>query len=360
MVNVVRKRRKKVLVGLSGGVDSAVSALLLREQGHDVTGVMMAIYDGPPGPSRRNACYDRGEAEDIASAADLAARLDIPFHVFDCAGQFRSTILAYFRDAYLSGKTPNPCIRCNQMLKFGLLPLLAEQKGLEHDWFATGHYARAEFSRRYRRYVLRRAVDGRKDQSYFLYRLTQEQLSRASLPLGEMRKEEVRALAAQRGLPMHDKPDSQDFYSGDYTELLGVGELPGDIVDTSGKVVGRHPGFWHFTPGQRKGLGIAAPSPFHVLRVDAERNTVVVGSPEESLRSGCLLDDVCFNLPLAVTGPDLRARIRSSQEPVAVRVRPDADGRIAVDFAEPQRGIAPGQSLVLYLDDLVTGGGIIA
>jgi tRNA-specific 2-thiouridylase len=349
-----------VLVGLSGGVDSAVAAMLLLEKGYKVIGVTMSVYDGPFAPSRANACYDCGEQEDIRVAAELAGMLGIPFHVLDCSGRYRSVVLAYFRESYLAGKTPNPCVRCNQVLKFGLLPWMAAKSGLRHDYFATGHYARVEFSSAFDRYILLRGLDERKDQSYFLYRLSQKQLSRTILPLGGLTKTAVRDLAARRGLPVHDKADSQDFYSGNYVELLDREPMPGNIVDTQGRVLGRHAGFWNLTPGQRKGLGIAAAVPLYVLRVDADRNEVVVGSREQNLRRSCRIGELRLIAPLSETGFALAARIRSSQQPTPVMVRPEEGGtHLAVDFAEPQSGVAPGQSLVLSLGDMIVGGGII-
>jgi tRNA-specific 2-thiouridylase len=355
-----KKQPATVLAGLSGGVDSAVAAMLLADRGYRVIGVTMAVYDGPFAPSRSNACYDCGEREDIRQASDVAAMLGIPFHVLDCAGAYKRVVLDYFRESYLSGKTPNPCVRCNQMLKFGLLPVLAAKSGLRHDYFATGHYARVEFSPRFQRHILRRGLDERKDQSYFLYRLSRRQLSRTLLPLGSMDKARVRELAAKRGLPVHDKPDSQDFYSGDYAELLGREPMPGNIVDTQGRVLGRHAGYWTLTPGQRRGLGIAAAAPLYVLRVDAARNEVVVGPLVQSLRPSCLVGSLRLIVPLSETDGELEARIRSSQQPTPVRVRPQGDGRLLdVEFREPQSGVAPGQSLVLSQGDMIVGGGII-
>jgi tRNA-specific 2-thiouridylase len=351
---------RKALVGLSGGVDSSVAAMLLVERGYDVTGVFMSVYDGPASSSGGSSCYDRGEEEDIASASGLAKLLGIPFHVLDCSARYRELVLSYFRKTYLSGRTPNPCVRCNHMLKFGALPALAEKSGLDFARFATGHYARTEPSPLHGRHVLMRGRDERKDQSYFLYRLNREQLSRALFPLGEMTKEEVRALAARRGLPMHDRPDSQDFYAGDYADLLGVEDLPGNIVDAEGRILGRHSGFWRFTPGQRRGLGISAATPLYVLRINAARNEVVVGTREKSLTRGCVLEDLHFNVPPDTVGPVFQARMRSSQRPFEVTARPDPSGNLlVVEFAAPRQGAAPGQSLVLYLGDVVAGGGII-
>jgi tRNA-specific 2-thiouridylase len=349
-----------VLVGLSGGVDSSAAALLLLEQGRDVAGVMMSVYDGPPGGSGGNACYDSAEERDRESAASLARHLGIPFHVFDCSQRYRSEVLDYFRESYLAGKTPNPCIRCNRRLKFDFLPAMAERSGLHYDFFATGHYARVEFSVLHGRYILRRGLDESKDQSYFLYRLEQEQLGRTLFPLGAMRKTEVRALARERGLPTHDRADSQDFYSGDYTELLGISARPGNIVDEKGRILGRHGGFWRFTPGQRRGLGIAAPEPLYVVRVDAAKNEVVVGGRDAGLRRSCLLEDTHIGLPRLVYGRPLEAQMRSSQKPFAVQVTPGReDNTLIAEFAEARRAVAPGQSLVLYSGDTVVGGGVI-
>ncbi len=351
---------KRVLLGLSGGVDSAVSALMLQERGYEVTAARMSVYAGPDAPGLTAGCYGRSAGEDTASAEALARRLNIPFHVLDCAEAYEELVLGYFRREYLAGRTPNPCVRCNQTIKFGALWRAAEAAGIAFDFFATGHYARIERSAETGRPLLKRGLDPRKDQSYFLYRLSREQLARTLFPLGELTKDEVRRRAAAYGLAVHDRPDSQDFYGGDYVELLGAADREGAIVDTAGRVLGRHQGFWRYTPGQRRGLGVAGGVPLYVLRVIPERNEVVVGAAEENASSGCLLDDLSFLAPEPAPGTNLRARLRSSQplQDVTAAGR-DGSGRLRVNFWKKLSGLAPGQSLVLYQDDVVVGGGII-
>ena len=357
MENIVGKALGKVLVGLSGGVDSAVAAMMLMEAGYTVIGVLMSVYGGKdevPG----NACYGPGELEDIRKAEAVAAHLGIPLHIIDCVDAYAERVLGYFRKTYLAGGTPNPCVRCNHLLKFGILPERARQKGLKADFFATGHYARAAYSSTYGQHVLLRGKDYRRDQSYFLHRLTVDQIKTALFPLGEMRKEDVRFLAKRAGLPVHDSPDSQDFYAGGYQKLLGVSPLPGAIVDTSEKEVGRHQGYWNFTPGQRRGLGVSLGEPAYVVRVDPVRNRVVVGKKRETSCLGCRVTDTHFVIPPGrITGP-LKARLRSSQEPVPVTVRKEND-IFLLTFDQAQHGIAPGQSAVLYDGDILVGGGTI-
>jgi len=304
----------------------------------------------------------------------MARRLGLPFEVIDCSEAYRRLVLDYFRAEYLAGRTPNPCIRCNQTVKFGaLLDLAAHSKVWEQlspaepparrrgfDFFATGHYARIEPDPDSGEPLLKRGLDPKKDQSYFLYRLSRAQLARTLFPLGGMTKEEVRRLAAARGLAVHDRPDSQDFYGGDYIDLLNVADQPGDILDSGGRVLGRHRGFWRYTPGQRRGLGVTGPAPLYVLTVNAERNEVVVGPAEENAFSGCVIADTNFLRPQPAPGTLLKARMRSAQslKEVIVASR-DGEGRLGVEFVKPLSGLAPGQSLVLYQDDVVVGGGII-
>ena len=350
----------RVLVGLSGGVDSAVAAMRLQELGFEVIGVRMSVYDGPEDESLPPGCYGRGGAEDTASAERLARSLGIPFQVLDCAAAWRKLVLDYFRAEYLAGRTPNPCIRCNETVKFDLLPRLAREAGLNFDFFATGHYARKEYRMDWGGWVLKRGRDRQKDQSYFLYRLPRERLERIIFPLGDMSKDEVRRLAAERGLAVHDRPDSQDFYGGRYVDLLNAAEREGEVVDREGRMLGRHRGFWHFTPGQRKGLGVCAPQPLYVLGVDAQSNQVLVGPREENFSGGCLIGETRFFRPVPEPGARLLARLRSSQPLEEVIVgETDGDGRLQVAFARPLASVAPGQSLVLYDEELVVGGGII-
>ena len=355
----------KVAVGLSGGVDSAVSALLLKEAGHEVVGITMKLWDGKYQGGERDACFGKGEAEDIAAAERFAAELGIPYHVFDCSKEYDQQIIAYFRKTYLSGQTPNPCVFCNRLMKFGLLPELARASGLEFDRFATGHYARVEFDEKTGRYGLLRAVDTGKDQSYFLYRLTQEQLARHLFPMGTLTKAEVRRIAHAHNLPMADKPDSQDFYSGDVAELLGASDREGEIVTLDGKVLGRHRGFWHYTVGQRKGLGIGGGRPYYVVDLDACKNRVVVGFEDDAKKTSLKCTDLNW-VGLAPLKPgehrECTLKVRSAgvpKGPASITMADDGETLLA-EFPLGIAGVAPGQSAVFYFGDLILAGGVIS
>jgi tRNA-specific 2-thiouridylase len=350
-----------VAVGMSGGVDSSVAALLLKKAGHEVSGLTMKLWRDPPsGGARRNACYGPGEEEDIRAAERVCARLGITLHVFDCAGEYEEAVLRNFREEYLAGRTPNPCVRCNPMVKFGVLPEAARKSGLAFDRFATGHYARVKQDGASGRHLLKKGLDPRKDQSYFLYRLSQAQLAAALFPLGGLLKSRVREIAREEGLPVHDQPESQDFYDGDWAELVRQPGAEGEIVDGSGRVLGRHRGTWNYTVGQRKGLGIAAPEPLYVIAVDAARNRVVVGPESETLRRSCVAADCAWVAVERLTAPaDVRVKIRSGSRPAAARISPQRAGRVLVEFAAPLAAVTPGQSAVFYRDEIVLGGGII-
>lgn len=342
----------KIAVGLSGGVDSSVVASLLKEQGHEVVGVTMKLWSGRyRGGDDSNACFGPAEAEHIERAAAIAEQIGIEYRVFDCSEEYEKNIIEYFRTEYLAGRTPNPCVRCNAMMKFGLLPEAAKKEGVDFDYFATGHYAR--IVRDDAGCHLFQGLDLAKDQSYFLYRLTQKQLARQLFPLGEYTKEEVRKLAARFGLLSKDRPDSQDFYSGDYSELLQVADKAGDIVDENGKILGKHRGFWHYTVGQRKGIGIAAPRPLYVLELNACRNEVIVGYVESVRHHHVEIADC--NWILSAPEGECEVKIRSSSRLVKAVI---SGARIT--FAEDVLAAAKGQSAVIYRDGEVLGGGIIA
>ena len=351
----------RIAVGLSGGVDSSVAALLLLREGHNVAGVLMKLWPGPEGeaPGKR-ACYGPDEAADIRDARAVCARLGIPFSTIDCSRSYEDLILRYVREAYAAGQTPNPCVRCNPLVKFGVLPEAARTAGLVFNRFATGHYARVERDDGLRRFILRRGADEAKDQSYFLYRLTQAQLATVLFPLGGLTKARVRALAKEAGLPVHDRKESQDFYGGDLGELVGPGAGEGDIVDRSGRVLGRHRGLTRYTIGQRKGLGIAWPVPLYVLAIDATANRLVVGPESETLGRTLVVGDCVWGPFDDLAAPaEVRAKVRSGGRLVRARISPLGGGRIRVELAEPLSAIAPGQSAVFYDGDTVVGGGII-
>ncbi|MBO5906327.1 MAG: tRNA 2-thiouridine(34) synthase MnmA [Kiritimatiellae bacterium] len=343
-----------IAVGLSGGVDSSVSALMLKNQGHNVVGITMKLWRGQYRGGDKEACFGAHEAEHIAAAEAFAKSIGIEYRVFDCSEEYDKTIISYFRDTYLSGRTPNPCVYCNAIMKFGLLPRLAIEGGLKFDKFATGHYARVVEEDG--RYKLLRAVDEAKDQSYFLYRLSQEQLKRHIFPLGDLTKIEARNIAREYNLIAADRPDSQDFYSGDTAELIGEGERIGDIINLDGKKVGSHTGFWKYTIGQRKGLGIGgAGEPYYVVDIDAANNRVIVGRINDAVKPSLKLTDINW-VSIAPTDDEIpcRVKVRSASRLV------DAVYRKGECFFEKGVfGVAPGQSAVVYSatsEELLLGG----
>ena len=353
----------KILVGMSGGVDSSTAAALLASQGHDVTGVIMTLWREGNNlrGGDREACYGPQEVADVESARRNCAQLGIPLQTIDCSREYEKHIVEYFRSEYLAGRTPNPCVRCNAMIKFGLLPRLAWEAGLRFDRFATGHYARIVDNGPASRKLLLKAADDTKDQSYFLCRLSQEQLSRHIFPLGPLRKTEVRAIARQFGLQASDRPDSQDFYSGDTAELIGSDDRPGDIVDeATGKVLGHHTGYWKFTIGQRRGLGVSSSTPLYVTGIDACRNRVLLGTSEAVCHHSLTAAD--FNW-LSIPAPQAplacQVKVRSVQKPVQCTLLPMGNGEYRAEFPEGINGVAPGQAAVFYSEELLLGGGTI-
>jgi tRNA-uridine 2-sulfurtransferase len=369
--------KSRVAVGLSGGVDSAVAATLLIEQGHEVLGITMKIWSGaisvPEGA--KQACYGPDEAEDVAACEKLCASLGIRYLAIDLTKEYEERVLDYFRREYLAGRTPNPCIICNSELKFGFLVERAQALGLDFDRFATGHYARIAIDGNGNP-RLRTAFDSTKDQSYFLYRLGPEVLSRVLFPLGELTKGQVRDIARRLGLDLAEKPESQDFIAGgDYSPLFAEAPpVAGEIVDAEGRILGRHRGLPFYTIGQRRGLGIGAggsaatdsepggdAEALYVIALDPEKNRVVVGPNRGLFADGLVASD--FRLTNRELGHFPRrgfAKIRQNHRPVPCSFEPGEAGTCALRFDESQRALAPGQSVVVYDDEgYVLGGGII-
>lgn len=357
--------KETILIGLSGGVDSAAAAVLLKNQGYRVIGATMVIWDPslpvPAGIYQKNACLSP-EKEDLSEIEKLAEKIGIEFLKVDCRRQYRETVLDNFRSEYACGRTPNPCVLCNSLIKFGVLPAATHAQGVSFDKFATGHYARVEQDPASGKYLLKKAKDLSRDQSYFLHRLTQEQLSKVLFPLGEMTKPEIRDIARQAGLAVADKEDSQDFYCGDYNDLLNFPNKPGDIVTLDGKKVARHNGIWGYTIGKRKGLGISGfKTPMYVVRLDAEKNQVVIG-PKEALYTKTLQADHVSWVAGEVPAKEFTCeiKIRNLHLPAKALVRVLPNGSFSAEFEEPQLSVTAGQSAVLYEGDTVLGGGMIA
>jgi len=350
----------RIAVGLSGGVDSSVAAALLKEQGHEVVGITMDTWSGDDVPALRgHGCYGPSENE-VEQARAVAESLGIPFHVLDLSKEYDAIVMEYFRSEYIAGRTPNPCLRCNPRVKFGAMLDKARASGIEFERFATGHYARVDYNSDSGRYVLSRAMDHTKDQSYGLIFLSQEQLSNVIFPLGGIAKQEVRRIAKRLGLVSGDAPESQDFYGGDIADLIGAKPSPGKIFDTSGKQVGTHDGIWHYTIGQRRGLGVAAGKPLYVKSIDPEKNEVTVGTKREIYSEGLVAGQMNY-VSVSRIEPGRRAefRIRHTQDTIPGAILPGTEGTLVVRFDEPQWAVAPGQAVAIYDGDVVLAGGII-
>ena len=349
---------RRVFAAMSGGVDSAAAALLLLQAGCDVTGVTLRLHGFRDRPG---LC---GSADEIDTARSVAAALGIPHVVLDLSERFRERVMDRFVSEYVRGRTPNPCVDCNREIKFGALLDWALDQGA--DAMATGHYARVRFDGALGRWQLLRGADRRKDQTYFLYQLTQHQLSHLLLPAGDYEKPALRALAAAHGLSNAQRADSQDICfvpDGDYVSFLrqqGAELVPGDFVDEAGRVLGRHKGLPCYTLGQRKGLGVSAGAPLYVLAKDPARNAVVLGADSALYTSELTAERVNW---LSIPAPDgplsVTARTRYSQREAAAHVEPLPGGRARVVFRDPQRAVTPGQAVVFYDGDLVLGGGTI-
>ena len=365
---------RTIAVAMSGGVDSSAVAAMLRYEGHNVVGLTMQLWnqrrlaghEGMPESVQGRCC----SIDDVYDARRVAETIGIPYYVVNQEERFERDVVRPFVEQYLSGRTPIPCSLCNNHLKFDQLLIVAQQIGAEA--LATGHYARVEFAEESGRWLLKRPTDRSKDQTYFLFGLTQEQLSRTIFPLGEMTKPEVRELARRHGLALAEKPDSQEICfvpGGDYKKFLDAyleeqGEASpvtaGELVTTDGKVVGEHSGIQNFTVGQRKGLGVATGSPLYVLQIKEDTHQIVVGDSGNLFSRTLRANRV--NL-IAIEKLDelirVTVKIRHRHEPAAATIENSSENEVTVSFDEPQRAITPGQAAVFYNGDVVVGGGWI-
>jgi len=358
---------QKVAVGLSGGIDSAMAAHLLMEAGYEVIGLTMSIYDpsSPIQEASRKGCYGPNEALNLQAAARVAKAIGIAHHIIDLREAFTEHVLDYYRQTFMAGLTPNPCAQCNAFIKFGLLPHKARALGIDFSFFATGHYVRRAQDPRTGRWQLWKGLDSGKDQSYFLSLLRQEQLASTLFPLGEHSKAQVRQMASERGLDfLVSRAESQDFIqSDDHGSLFGQTSIqPGDMVDSSGKLLGRHRGLIHYTIGQRKGLGISGMSePVFVTGIDALQNRVIIGFGKDLYKRELqVLNMNWLSIAPGQIPSRAHARIRQQHKAAACSLEQTESGILKVFFDEPQLSITPGQIVALYQDDLLLGGGVIA
>ncbi|MDD5457518.1 MAG: tRNA 2-thiouridine(34) synthase MnmA [Candidatus Margulisbacteria bacterium] len=352
----------KVLVAMSGGVDSSVTAALLQDEGYKVSGVYMNVWDETDKrvTNISKTCYGPGKDKEAQEARRIGKLLDIPITSINLNPEFTECVLSYFTSEYHQGRTPNPCVVCNQKIKFGALIQKARECGLEFDYFATGHYAKTYFDKKRTRYILQRAQDLKKDQSYFLYRLNQEQLKILLFPLGDYLKADVKKLAVKYGLGLEQKKESQNFVDGDYSYLLGETSGAGDFILEDGKVVGRHKGIEFYTIGQRRGLVISAKEPFYVLRIDKNSNQVVLGKEADLSKKELTAGDInLIAIDSLKQEISVSARIRYASELSSAKIIPLENNRVKVIFEKPQKAITPGQSVVFYDGDVVVGGGVI-
>lgn len=344
---------------MSGGVDSSVAAYLLQKDGYEVVGATIKTWSSDECKDERakGCCSIR----DITDARAVAGRLGIPYYVLDLSADFKTKVIDYFVSTYVEGRTPNPCIQCNTHIKFGIFRQKAEEIGAE--WMATGHYARRGQDPETGRYFVREGLDLSKDQSYVLFGLSQEQLSRTLLPVGEYQKSEIRAIAQELGLRVFDKPDSQEicFVPGHYADFLRTAgaNLPGagDVVDRSGRVLARHEGYHLYTIGQRKRLGVTDPDPLFVIDIDAKANRIVIGKREELDRQRMRITGI--NWMLSPKPKDYTVKIRSRHTKVGMQLLEFQNDQAVVEFCSPQSAVTPGQAAVIYDGDAVVGGGWI-
>ncbi len=346
---------RRVLLGMSGGVDSSVSAILLKEQGYDVIGMTLELYGG--------TCCN---TDAVIGAKAICNSIGIPHFTYNLKEEFKCNVINNFIEEYSNQRTPNPCIECNRHMKFGAMYEKAQEMGC--DYIATGHYAKMEYSDNYGQFVLKKAKNLQKDQSYVLYSMPRNLLGKVLFPLGDFNsKEDVRNIAKQHSLEVASKPDSEDICfipDGNYKKFLednsDIKPMIGNIVNRRGEILGKHNGLYNYTIGQRKGLGISYKAPLFVLGFNKAKNELIVGEEQELYRKEMKVDDVNLLLMDSIDKPiDVTVKIRYSSKPAEAIINQTEEGNIQVIFKDPQRGITPGQSAVFYTDDVVIGGGKI-
>ncbi len=352
--------KKKIVVGMSGGVDSSTAAAIMVDQGHDVTGITMKIWDGSikVKDNGKHACYGPDEAEDIEDAQKVCDKLGIELKIIDLSKEYKTEVLDYFTKEYLNGKTPNPCVKCNLKMKFGLLLEKTIESGLNFDYFVTGHYAMINKTEK-DRFQLKKALDQKKDQTYFLHQLTSAQLSKVIFPLGNYEKHEVKEISKKYGLGVADRQESQNFIAGGHSCLFDGKSDPGDILDAEGNKLGRHDGIFNYTIGQRRGMGIASEEPYYVIKIDSTKNQIIVGRQGDLYSDRMYIKNPVWNTDFDISKPfkalvKIRYAHMGGEATISLK-----DDEYFILFDKPQMSITPGQSAVFYIDDCVIGGGII-
>ena len=353
---------KKVLLGMSGGVDSSVAAIVLQEQGYEVIGATMKLWN----PVNTNIQDNNHTNDSITDAKNLCDKLRIPHYTLNFEQEFKKCVIDNFIEAYSNGITPNPCIECNKFLKFNYFFKKAIELGC--DYIATGHYAKTEFSEKYNQYVLKKSNAGKKDQSYVLYNIPKEIISKVLFPLGNFEnKEQIRKIAEKHGLLTAKKPDSQEICfipDNDYAKFLEqsgkVKSEKGNIINKDGKILGTHKGLIHYTIGQRKGLGISNETPLYVIDLDVKNNNLIVGEEKDIYSKTLYANNLNYAVNIDMSKPvEVEAKIRYSAKEATAILYPEKNGVVKLEFIEPQRAITRGQSVVFYIDDVLIGGGKI-